>query len=159
MSMSPYRVNEIIIRTGVVGGIVAGCLGAVQFGLAPLTTGSPDTGTLRDLGNIGLLASFAAFFLVGFLVRRWTGWVDAAMRAGVVAAVIACLLSCLAVALLGAFVPNTYASGMNGGSAGTSVLLALATLAVQVAAGVGLAIAGALAPRPRTASDGEHKNR
>ena len=159
MSLSPYRVNEIIIRTGVVGGMVAGCLGAVQVGLVPLAAGSPDTGALRDLGDACLLASFATFFLVGFLVRRRTGWVDSAVRAGVVAAVIACLLSCLAVALLGAFVPNTYAPGINGGSAGTNVLLVLATLAMQGAASFGLAIAGALAPRPRTASDGERTNR
>ncbi|MGE5334641.1 MAG: hypothetical protein ACM3N4_08075 [Nitrososphaerota archaeon] len=159
MSLSPYRVNEIIIRAGVVGGMVAGGFGAVQVGLAPLTVGSPDTGTLRDLGDACLLASFATFFLVGFLVRRWTGWVDAAARAGGVAAVIASLLSCLAVALLGTFIPNTDAPGISGGSADTSVLLVLATLAIQGVASFGLAIAGALAPRPRTASDGERTNR
>lgn len=160
MSLSPYRMHEIVIRTGIVGGMVAGCLGAVQFALTPLTAGSPDTGALRNLGDVCMLASFAIFFAVGFLVRRWTGWVDAAIRAGFVAAVIACLLSCLAVALLGAFVasasaPETVqaALGADEPSAGASVLVALATLVVQAAAGFGLAMAGALAVRPRTTSD------
>jgi hypothetical protein len=160
MSLSPYRMHEIVIRTGIVGGMVAGCLGAVQFALTPLTVGSPDTGALRNLGDVCMLASFAIFFAVGFLVRRWTGWVDAAMQAGFVAAVIACLLSCLAVALLGAFVasvsaPETVqaALGADEPSAGASVLVALATLVVQAAAGFGLAMAGALAVRPRTTSD------
>jgi hypothetical protein len=166
MSMSPYRVTEIVIRTGMIGGLVAGCLGIGQVGLAPLVLVSLDASTLRDLGDAGMLASFAAFFLVGFLVRRWTGSMEAATRAGFVAAAGACLLSCLAVAMLGVFVPSAYAletaqtaPGINGSSAGTSVLLALATLVMQAAAGFGLAIAGALAPRPRTASDRGHRNR
>jgi hypothetical protein len=160
MSLSPHRVHEIGFKTGIVGGMVAGCLGALQFALAPLAAYSPDTSALRNLGDAGMLASFATFFLVGFLVRRWTGWVDAAMRAGFVAAVIACLLSCLAVAMLDAFVarvdaPETVQAvlGADGPSAGASVLVALATLVTQSAAGFGLAMAGALAVRPRTTSD------
>ncbi|HEV8192510.1 MAG TPA: hypothetical protein VGP82_13670 [Ktedonobacterales bacterium] len=166
MSKSPFRVTEIVIRTGMIGGLVAGCLGTVQFGLASLALVNLDAGTRRNLDDASTLASFAIFFLVGCLVRRWTGSVEAATRAGFVAAVIACLLSCLAVVVLGAFLPNVYAPdtaqtapGIDGGSAGTSVLVALGTLVILAAAGFGLAMAGALAQRPRTASDRVHRYR
>jgi hypothetical protein len=161
MSTSPYRLNEIVFKTGIVGGMVAGSLGAVQFVLAPFAAGSPDTGTLHNLGDAGMLASFTTFFLVGFLVRRWTGYVDAATRAGFVAAVIACLLSCLAVVLVGIFVSSAYAAqarpGIDGPYTGTGVLVAFATLVIQAAAGFGLALAGALAVRPRTAENGRRR--
>lgn len=160
MSMSTYRMNEIVIRTGTIGGMVAGGLGAVQFGLAPLAAGSTDTGALHNLGNASMLASFATFFVVGFLVRQRTGSVNAAARAGFVAAVIACLLSGLAVVMLGAFVPSAYAPetaqavlGIDGSSAGASVFVALTMLIIQAAAGFGIALAGALARRPRSTSD------
>lgn len=161
MSMSTYRVNEIVIRTGMVGGLVAGCLGIVQFGLAPLVSDRLDAGALRDVvSDASMLASFATFFLVGCLVQRWTGSVEAAARAGFVAAIITCLLSSLAVAVPGAVLPSAYvqettqtAPGIGGSSsAGTSVLVTLATLVVLAAAGFGLAMAGALAGRPRTAN-------
>jgi hypothetical protein len=151
--MSSYRVNEIVIRAGMVGGLVAGCLGTVQFALAPLAPVGFDAGALRDLGNAGILASFVAFSLVGLLVRRRTGSVEAATRAGFEAAATACLLSCLAVAALGAFVPSAYALAPDGRSADASLLVTLATLAMQALAGFGLAMAGALAGRPRTASN------
>jgi hypothetical protein len=164
MSTSPYRVKEIVIRTGMIGGLLAGCLGTVQFALVPLVAVSLDAGAVRDLGDAGMLASFVNFFLLGRLVRRWTGSVGAATQAGFVAAVIACLLSCLAVVMLGVFVPSVYAPettqtapGIDGGSVGTSALVVLGTLVVLASAGFGLAMAGALAGRPKTASDRVHR--
>jgi hypothetical protein len=158
--MTPYRVNEIVIRTGMVGGLTAGCVGTVQFAFALLAPVGLDVSTLRDLGNAGMLASFMTFFLVGLLVRRWTGSVEAATRAGLNAAATACLLSCLTVAALGAFVPSAYAIataqtalGIDGRGEGTSLLVALATLVVQAVAGFGLAMVGALARRPITVRD------
>ena len=141
-------------RAGAICGLALGSLAMIQFMLA-LAGISADA--QRDLSSVIVLAGFAAFFLIGLIVRRRTGAIEAAMRAGLVSGVVAGALSGAGVVVLDAFAPGVYASSSTplvpaATGVGATVFAGLVNLVMLAAIGSGLALAGALAIRPRTAA-------
>lgn len=131
--MGNYLNNRAAIA-GAVCGIVLGCLTGIQFALAGP---SPSSGGLQGTGDTLMLVGWAAYFLVGLLVRRHTDSVEMAVGAGIVAGIAAGATSCLAAIILGGSVAALYAGLLN--------------LALQAGMGAGLSLLGALARRPQTA--------
>lgn len=141
-------------RAGAVCGLALGSLAMIQFMLA-LAGISADA--QRDLSSAIVLAGFVAFFLIGLIVRRRTGTIEAAVRAGVVSGVVAGALSGAGAAVLDAFAPGAYVSSAtplvpSAAGVGAALFAGLVNLVMLAAIGAGLALAGALAIRPKTAA-------
>ena len=145
--------NRVAVRVGASYGIALGCLTGVQYTLALFGL---SASALQGIGSVLMLVGFVAYLSVGLLVRRHTGSVEAAVRAGLLAGVAAGMIACAAGVALDGLAPDVYqvataqvtqtASGL-----GPATLVGVLNLAVQAGLGAGLALVGALARRPKTA--------
>lgn len=154
MFMSPD--SRLSSRAGVLWGLAISSLTGAQLVLALAGVGAA---TLQALGQLVWLGGFAAFFLLGYLVRRRVGSVAAGVRVGLEAAVVASLGACLLAVVVAIIAPAQYdvfAAQMTSASVGVgaALVVGLLTFLAQAATGVGLAAAGALASRPQTATPG-----
>lgn len=152
MSISTaFRAAE---RIGAICGLALGSLTMIQFMLA---LAGINADAQRDLSSAIALGGFVDFFLVGLIVRRRTGSLEAAMRAGVVSGVLGGAMSAAGAPVLDAFAPGAYASSATplapaATGVGAALFAGLVNLVTLAAIGAGLAIAGALAVRPKTAA-------
>lgn len=152
--MHDFRGYRMLSGSGAIYGLAIGGLTGVECVLA---LADVNAAALQAIGNAFLLGGFAGFFLLGVIVRRRAGSVAAGLRAGLEAAVVASLGSCLSAIVLASVAPGRYeafSAQMSSASVGVGAALAVAllTFLAQAATGVGLAAAGALAGRPRTAA-------
>lgn len=151
--MANNRGSRLALRAGVSCGLAVGSLTIVQFTLALL---GANMGTLQEIGDVFILGGFMAFFLLGLIARRQTGSVAIGVRAGLIAAVVASLVAGVSAIVLAGVAPDVYAqvaAQMTPASVGVgpALVVSILTSIVEAGVGFGLAMAGALSERPRTA--------
>ncbi len=140
-------------RAGAFCGLALGGLVTIQLMLA---LAGLNVDAQQNLGNAILIAEFAAFFVVGLVVRRRTGSIEAGMRAGLLSGVYAGALAMVGVAVLATLAPNVDVGAVMemapaATGFGATLLAGLLNLIVLAAIGAGLGATGALGGRPRTA--------
>jgi hypothetical protein len=151
--MTGNQSGRAAVKIGAICGLALGCLTGIQFTLALIGV---NASALQDMGGALMLASLVAYFVAGVLVRRYGGWVETAAAAGLLAGLTAGLISCAAAVALDGLAPNVYAvatpqAAQTASGLGAATLAGMLNLAVQAGLGAGLAVAGALARRPKTA--------
>jgi hypothetical protein len=146
---------------GAICGITIGLMSGLQMTLAVL---GADQTTLQLTGSVEILAGYVIFFIAGLVTRRRTRSVTSGVASGLVAGAGGGLAAAAANLALAALAPPLYLAASGQGTRGDvamgDVVVAQAvTLVLDAGLGVGLALAGALAPlRERRTVDELHRN-
>lgn len=141
-------------RAGAIVGLALGGLVTIQLMLA---LAGLNADAQQDLGNAVLIADFAAFFIVGLVLRRRTSSIEAGMRAGLLSGAYAGALALVGAAVLAVLAPSVNVAAVmvmapSATGFGATLFAALLNLVMLAAIGAGLALTGALAARPRSAA-------
>lgn len=152
--ITTYHAFHTAERAGAINGFVLGSLTLAQLALA---LAGLSTDAQQALGGMVLVTDFIAFLVIGIVVRRRAGLVDAGMRAGLMSGAFAGTMAAAGVTALAILAPHVDISAAVGMAptatgVGATLFAGLVNLAMLAAIGAGLGLAGALSARPRTAA-------
>lgn len=152
--ITTYDALRTAERAGAINGFVLGSLTLAQLALA---LAGLNADVQQGIGGVVLVADFAAFFVVGLVVRRRVGLVEAGVRAGLMSGAFAGTMAAAGVTALAILAPHVDISpamemAPTATGVGATLFAGVVNVAMLAAIGAGLALAGALAARPRTAA-------